>query len=174
MNGNFLIRIAISFIILIAIYLVIYVRRLKTKEKNYKFIFSLFYFYISLVLFATIMPFDIVIPKQGIEFSQIANLKPFIDIIQKYDDAWLGVVFNVIMFIPFGILLPMLKKETFLKVLFFSFLFTLGIELIQLYYAWGQSEFQRVFDVTDIITNTFGGILGYLIYKIMKRTNIVK
>nr|WP_240436294.1 VanZ family protein [Brevibacillus laterosporus] len=37
------------------------------------------------------------------------------------------------------------------------------IESSQLLSAWWGSLHSRSFDVTDLITNTFGGLIGYLI-----------
>lgn len=73
-----------------------------------------------------------------------------------------NIIGNVLAFTPFGFCLPLIriKKTTFFKVLCLSFLFSLTIESIQLIYQIG------IFDVDDLVMNTVGGVLGYLIYKI--------
>ncbi|WP_308011383.1 VanZ family protein [Clostridium tagluense] len=50
------------------------------------------------------------------------------------------------------------------KALLYSFLFTLGIETIQLlsYYVGNRG---RSLDIDDIILNTFGAWVGYMFYK---------
>ncbi len=67
---------------------------------------------------------------------------------------------NVIAFIPFGYLLPkMVKKKTRLfHTVLFSFEFSLLVELTQLISRTGS------FDVDDLILNTFGGLIGYILY----------
>lgn len=71
---------------------------------------------------------------------------------------------NIIAFIPFGTFLPMInrKKTGFINTVILSFLFSSLIEIIQLYFKLG------VFDVDDIILNTLGGLIGYLLYLIGK------
>lgn len=69
------------------------------------------------------------------------------------------------MTIPFGFLYSILKKNiNLIKVIVSTFLFSLSIELTQLIMTIFLLR-HRSFDVTDLITNTIGGIIGYLIYK---------
>ncbi len=74
----------------------------------------------------------------------------------------LNLVGNVVVFIPFGVFLPRLfqKCRRFFVTMLFCFEFSLCIELIQLIGKVGS------FDVDDILLNTLGGILGYLLYRI--------
>lgn len=69
---------------------------------------------------------------------------------------------NVIMFIPFGILVPICfqKIRGVQKITLFSFLASLFIETTQLYTHTG------LFELVDLLNNTLGGVIGYLIYKI--------
>ncbi len=68
---------------------------------------------------------------------------------------------NILLFIPFGILMPMKFKKVNkgLKIVLLGFLSSLTIECIQL-----QLTF-RSFDIDDIILNSFGVYIGFLIYK---------
>lgn len=70
---------------------------------------------------------------------------------------------NVVVFIPFGMLLPFIWKRfrNFADTFLAGFLFSLGIELFQLYSAFGA------FDVDDILLNVAGVIAGYLIYMLL-------
>jgi len=74
----------------------------------------------------------------------------------------LNMVGNVVAFIPFGFAIPYLssKQRKFLNVMFLSFEFSLVIEVIQLVFKVGS------FDVDDLLLNTIGGIIGYIIFKI--------
>jgi glycopeptide antibiotics resistance protein len=67
---------------------------------------------------------------------------------------------NVLAFMPYGFLLPLLNKayRKFYRIAFLSILFSLVIETSQLLLKVG------VFDVDDILMNSLGGILGYLIF----------
>lgn len=72
---------------------------------------------------------------------------------------------NVIGFMPFGFLMPLLSRKFLnLKVIILAtFCLSLAFELIQLIFRFGS------FDVDDLILNTFGGVLGYLfIFLILK------
>ena len=69
------------------------------------------------------------------------------------------------MTIPFGFLLPLVKKANVkvLKVVLYTFLLSLFIELLQPLINGCRSS-----DITDLITNVIGGFIGYLIYLIFK------
>ncbi|EDR96683.1 VanZ family protein [Anaerostipes sp. AF04-45] len=73
-----------------------------------------------------------------------------------------NLVGNVFAFSPFGFLLPVMteKKRGLIKVVLGSFLFSLIIESCQYIFKVG------VFDVDDLLLNTIGGLIGYIIYKI--------
>lgn len=70
---------------------------------------------------------------------------------------------NVVVFIPFGMFLPFIWKRfrNFADTFLAGFLFSLGIELFQLYSAFGA------FDVDDILLNVAGVIAGFLIYTLL-------
>lgn len=67
---------------------------------------------------------------------------------------------NIIVFMPFGVLLPFIWKRfrNFADTFLAGFLFSLGIEIFQLYSAFGA------FDVDDILLNCIGVISGYVFY----------
>jgi len=75
-----------------------------------------------------------------------------------------NLIGNVVAFIPFGIFLPILTNNSLkiFQVTLFTFALTLSIELIQLMSRVG------IFDVDDIILNTLGGIIGYLMFFVWK------
>lgn len=72
---------------------------------------------------------------------------------------------NIVVFIPYGFLFPYVIKRgrNFLVMLFNAFLFVTGIEIFQLFSAFGA------FDVDDILLNCFGAVIGYLLYLILRR-----
>lgn len=71
---------------------------------------------------------------------------------------------NFVVFIPFGLLLGVnFKRISFWRKLAFVFIFSLAAEVIQFVLAIGTT------DITDVITNTFGGLLGLMLYDVGKR-----
>ncbi|MEX1308218.1 MAG: VanZ family protein [Eubacteriales bacterium] len=77
-----------------------------------------------------------------------------------------GFFANIIMFIPLGIFLPLLfrKLDRLAKVTLVGFVFSLAIELSQLVVMMLFYASQRVFDIDDLIANTLGAAIGYIIY----------
>lgn len=74
------------------------------------------------------------------------------------------VIFNIIMFIPLGVYLKYYYKCSLKKTIIISLLISLFFELTQLtglYYIYPRPY--RNFDVDDLLINTLGGLLGYLI-----------
>ena len=96
------------------------------------------------------------------------NFIPLLDIVLSPKTSLL----NILLFIPLGIFLPMLWKENynnkFSKVLIFGFLLSLIIEILQIFTF-------RLTDINDLITNTLGTVIGYLIYmKLLKNNTMFK
>ena len=71
-------------------------------------------------------------------------------------------VLNVIMFVPFGFMLPIMwnEFESFKKTVEVGFLFSLFIEITQIFNF-------RATDIDDLIMNTLGTIIGFGIYYIL-------
>ena len=66
---------------------------------------------------------------------------------------------NVIIFIPFGFFMPMASKyRSIFSAVFYSFGLSLWVETFQLITKVGS------FDVDDLLLNTVGGLVGYLIF----------
>ena len=121
------------------------------------------------VIYLTLMPFLIPIPGKMTFYKDPINLIPFIDIISGYDYAWGGVWLNITLFIPFGFFMPVLSRKAATKIVAQGFLLSLIIESMQLIYVLiGRGPF-RVFDVTDLITNTCGTFIGLVIYHLLRR-----
>ncbi len=99
------------------------------------------------------------------------NLIPFQEIKRFYIySANVGIIAsitniggNIVAFMPFGALIRWVrnKKTSIWVATFYTFLFSLAIELVQLVTRVG------VFDVDDLILNTLGGVLGYFGYMIL-------
>lgn len=80
------------------------------------------------------------------------------------------VAFNILMTIPFGMYLRYYFNCDFKKTVLVSFLLSLFFEVTQitgLYFIYPYPY--RVFDVDDLIMNTMGGIIGYLLIGSVKK-----
>lgn len=104
---------------------------------------------------------DVVLEGLGTaNFIPFKTIKMYIDYAYKLN-SFENLAGNIFVFLPFGILFPMVRTERnlFLDVFLNAFVFVLGIEIFQLFSAFGA------FDVDDIILNCFGAVLGYIIYR---------
>lgn len=107
-----------------------------------------------------------IIGRGSSHFLQM-NLQPF----SGYIDAWKkyslrdlqNCIFNILMFVPLGVFLPLL----FPKFKLFKWLFlvvvsaTLSIETYQTLTGAG------IFELDDLINNSIGGIIGYQLYRLV-------
>ena len=154
-----------DFIVLFLIYIFVFYRKWKVQGKDVLFINTIMYIYLSFVLFFTLMPIITSLPFIFNHPYDSMNLVPFIDVLNGRGDFIRQVVLNMIMTIPFGFLMPLVKKENvrLLKVVFYTFLLSLGIELLQ-----PLINGFRLADITDLITNVIGGSIGYVMYLIFK------
>lgn len=74
------------------------------------------------------------------------------------------IIDNILVFVPIGIYTCMLKQEwSILKKVSVAFFISLGIEVLQYILAIGST------DITDLIGNTIGGILGVLIFNLFSK-----
>ncbi len=155
----------VDFVFLIIVYFWKFYRKWKEKGRDILLINTLMYIYLSFVLYFTLMPIITSLPFIFNHPYNRMNLVPFIDVLNGRGDFIRQVGLNVIMTIPFGFLIPLVKKENdkLLKVVFYTFLLSLGIELLQPLINGVRSA-----DITDLITNVIGGIIGYIIYLIFK------
>ncbi|MBQ8086041.1 MAG: VanZ family protein [Lachnospiraceae bacterium] len=103
------------------------------------------------------------------------NLMPFQEI-KRFIYYWdqIGIVNvmvnlfgNIIAFMPFGALIRWVlnKRVRWYQAIIYTFVFSLIVEVIQLVSKVGA------FDVDDIILNTIGGLLGFIVYYILLLIN---
>ena len=76
---------------------------------------------------------------------------------------------NVILFLPLGILLPLIdiRFRSLTKVIFTAAGLSLGIETIQFLLRFIGSG--RAVDIDDVLLNTLGACLGYALFRITNR-----
>ncbi|WP_405113240.1 VanZ family protein [Paenibacillus sp. FSL K6-1217] len=121
----------------------------------------------SITVLLLIMWFGIVMVlttfSRGQNFEGWVNLRLFSGYLSAWHQWSLSefqlIIFNMLMFMPLGFLIPLLGMRTrrFMPVLLTSLAVTTGIELIQMFSRRG------IFELDDILHNTIGSIAGYLI-----------
>jgi glycopeptide antibiotics resistance protein len=169
MRGQNSVEIIIDFLFLALIYVVLYRKKRRKMGKTDLIKFTVFYLYIAMVLYVTIMPFELSITINTDSLAQYIHTTPFEDFRLNRPGALRECLLNVVMTMPFGFLLPWVKKKSNVIVIGLStLLFSACIEMIQLYYCLQGAFHSRSCDVTDLITNTIGGMIGYLIYCLVK------
>ena len=107
---------------------------------------------------------------QGMNLTPFATLKRYWQLLRSSDGAlvrhaFINLAGNVVMFIPLGYLLPRAfpQLRKFFKTLFLATLMILLIEAVQYFTRLGSC------DVDDLILNIPGVILGFWLYRILRR-----
>lgn len=132
---------------------------MKNDSKTNKLTKVLFVIYLIALLWIIVFKFDIPFSKWG--YMRSINLIPFSEpliINGKLDFS--EIIMNIVIFMPLGIYSSIvLKRWSISKKIFSFFLISLICEVLQFILGVGAS------DITDIINNTLGGIIGLIIYK---------
>ena len=109
---------------------------------------------------------DLVVRYRFVEGPKI-NLIPFVHILdfRQGSAAFVNIAGNLLMFVPTGIIVPILFKkfDSFRMTVLTGFLLSLTIEWTQLFIP------DRVTDIDDLIVNTLGAALGFAVYYTVKR-----
>lgn len=94
----------------------------------------------------------------------IIPLKATFEIVQGLSPLRLfeNIAGNIILFVPFGILLPLAFRVERLTIVY-GFAASVLVEIIQLAFAMGAA------DIDDVILNTLGAVIGYVAYRIINR-----
>ena len=149
----------------------------KNKQCDWKRELQLLLVYICIAVVArfTFFPFSKVDGKIQPLIFDIATMWPFrinwIPFVNLFDysdtrDILINVIGNTTMFIPLGIVWPIVFKEldTHTKIIAAGIGCSLLIEILQLPF------YVRVSDVDDLILNSLGYITGYGIYLLVKKS----
>lgn len=97
-------------------------------------------------------------------FTLLKTIRMYIDYSYMLN-SFENLVGNIAVFIPFGFLFPYVFKRgrNFFIMFLNVFLFVLGIEVFQLFSAFGA------FDVDDILLNCAGAVIGYICYILFEK-----
>ncbi|MMZ58970.1 VanZ like family protein [compost metagenome] len=150
--------------VLIGLYYFLYYRNRQSERKlridiKKLFIGALFIGYVDFVLELTIFG------RGHSHFLQM-NLHPFSSYIEAWNKYSLrdfqNCIFNIIMFIPMGILLPLISR----KFKAFKWLFLVVVSSTLFIETYQTLSGAGIFELDDIINNTLGGIFGYQLYRL--------
>lgn len=148
--------------------------------KNKKFfLYLIFFIYIIILIWILLFPKTYWSYQKEIFY----NLIPF-KTIEKYlffnlyrvnnDTIWENLIWNIIIFIPLWLLIPLVFKNFSNKIIIFLWILTpIFIEIIQFfsaYYIW----FYKVADIDDAILWIFWFFIWFFIFKIWQKIFLKK
>ena len=124
----------------------------------YEELLKLFFIIYTLCLFQ-------IVTAQDVSFGGV-NIIPFKEIFRYEAGTYLfykNILGNVLLFLPFGFFVGyFIKVKKVSVMLLLTFIVSLSIETIQL-------SIGRVFDVDDVILNVLGGLIGFILYKVLNK-----
>jgi len=143
---------------------------MKDNNKTNKLTTVLFIIYLIVLFWIIVFKFNLRLPP--LRNMRNINLIPFSQpLILNGEIAFGEIIMNVVIFVPLGMYAGILfKRWITLKKLFLFFLISLICEVLQYILNIGAS------DITDIINNTLGGLIGLMIFNGIEKAfkNIVK
>ena len=137
-------------------------KNLKSKKQN---TLTLVLFAIYLLALTWLILFKLQFSIPAMRGERVINLIPFLG---SFGDSGMirfsEIRNNILVFIPFGIYLCMLKTPGhFVKNLLSIAGLAFAFEIIQFIFAIGRA------DITDVLSNTLGGIIGIGIYTLLAK-----
>lgn len=119
------------------------------------------------VLANTIFPIYVGGTGSPEDWTVFLNLEPLADT-ETFD-----MVQNVLVFLPLGILLPLVGRvRSIWRVLLFGFLLSLSMEAIQLLNAV-TGHGGHIADINDLVANTIGAPIGYCLYLVISQIPVL-
>lgn len=167
----------ILFTIVWIIYRIIHCIKNKPINKIREIFINLFFIYFLILVNLTMFKYGNLMLDFNIKFY--INYIPLVETINMFRNDFLdinialhNVIGNILLFIPLGFGIPLFfnKKNKLSKIILYGFTASLTIELIQLFTPYNTT------DIDDVIFNTLGAVLGFIIfniiYKIFKNTKL--
>lgn len=129
------------------------------RELNYGML-ALFVVYLLAVVYITLLSRD----TTGDHTISLFRMDMLANALRTHSLVPMKHIFlNMALFMPFGFLLPHIDLDDITCPLLFSLLLTILIETTQMMLNLGQA------DLTDIVANVLGGVLGYVVYWLLGR-----
>lgn len=109
-----------------------------------------------------LIPFNFIKDILATTNLKITNISQLIAIFKQ--PTIYTVLFNIVLTLPFGVYLRYFYNKKWYQTIMYTFLLSLFFELTQLSGLYGvYPRPYRLFDVDDLLINTLGGFVGYLI-----------
>lgn len=135
-------------------------------KNNQRFCFYKELFMLLFILYVMCLFEIVTIQDQNYGLS---NYIPFKEIFRYEIGSRLfikNIIGNILLFLPYGYFAAdYLRSKKLWLICFLTMLVSLTIELVQL-------NIGRTFDIDDIILNTFGGMFGYFLYRLMEHIKV--
>lgn len=180
-----MINLSFPFFILLILYIIttiafhLFIRKFTLRSWLIMTIFALYIIIVLCIVFFP-LPYQRELIQDSIRnhWSAPNNYIPFKEWIDAFKNvkrtgffsAFYQLIMNIVLFFPFGFYIPILKNKVGIgRVTGIAFIFSGIIESIQSVINLFLGFNYRSFDVDDIICNVTGAILGYVIYKWVKK-----
>lgn len=156
----------LTIIIFFTIYVPIFcILRWKMKKSNsYLIISTILYIYLCGVLSYTQFP---ILISNNIDYDVMKNVN-YIPILTLSASDIKTSLLNVVLTIPFGFLVSILKKQSAKTIAGYGVLFGIIVEGIQFIVGRFIGFNMRVIDINDIIFNFIGVYIGFISYRICR------
>lgn len=148
-----------------------YIKNKRDFNFTKEIVVHMFFIYVLAVSYLTMRPFyfiNVLTEEGSISF----DLNLFYNLLHMAEGylmyQLLYSVGNIMLFVPFGLLVPILFKHTrhFLVIVILGFLLSLMIELTQA--AFTPTRYGTV---DDLLFNTSGAVIGYILFLIIRTTS---
>lgn len=144
-------------------------QKLVGEELNRTTLWVAFGLYLALLIWVIALKCNLEIILQSapemrsLPFKSRARLVPHVFSSSKPSMLSLDYFLNVVIYVPMGLYLMLISKEKISFCVLISFASSLAFEVEQFFTGFGGC------DVTDIICNVLGGVIGVVIYKILRK-----
>lgn len=143
---------------------VVFLRLKKRKTFAYLLFFTIFFVYMVKVIEYTQFPIylsETMRANIGQNVWKNMNLIPLITL--GYVSLKTSLL-NILVTIPFGFGLPFISRFRMSKVVLVGILTSIALETLQMVTAFGARFTFRIVDINDVIFNTLGVALGYILF----------
>ena len=153
-----------------------FLRFKKRKSLVFLTFLTVFYVYIFKVLDFTIFQFQSLLllkyfmPNLILRGQAAGESTNFVPLIRLTAQDLQTSLLNVLLFVPFGFGLPFVTNLQMKRILAAGLIFSVLIEILQLVTGLVAQVTFRIADVNDVIFNTVGVAIGYVLFVIFMRT----
>ena len=166
------------FVGIAALALLLYILRRKGHRQPYLFCFSVFWVYLLLVVKVTLFPIPIELNVDSVgTWERLIFTLSRVNLIPFYYAGYFNkrvifieVIQNIILTIPFGFGISFIARIESRKFPRLAFFVGFAIETAQLVLSLFVGTYRTV-DITDVILNAIGILLGFALFRLFTRLN---